>query len=179
MNKMVLLGFGFFSFTLFAAFRPDKGTLDFPTLLRMDTAITVTAAVVPANSALVSSQNENTQLSAYNNSADLLANASTSSVAHFTAFKLHPMAVSYVKDYQEENEDRLQKMKASQMAQFNMIDNILEGYSLPKQLKYLAVIESDLSSNAVSCVGAVGPWQLMSETGRLLGLKINKYHDGT
>ncbi|PWT95073.1 MAG: lytic transglycosylase [Bacteroidetes bacterium] len=177
MNKMVLLGFGFFSFTLFAAFRADNGNLDFPTLLKMDTAITATSAVVPANSASISSQNENIQLSAYNNGADLLANAGTSTVARFSAFQLHPMAVSYVNDYKEENEERLQKMKTKQIAQFNLIDNILERYSLPKELKYLAVIESDLSSNAVSRVGAVGPWQLMSETGRLLGLKINKYND--
>ena len=180
MNKMVLLGFGFFSFTLFAAFKADNGNLDFPTLLKMDTVITATNAVVSANSASISTQNENSKLSAYNNGGgyeDLLANAGSSSVARFSAFQLHPMAVNYVKDYQEENESRLQKMKTRQVAQFNMIDNILERYSLPKELKYLAVIESDLSSNAVSWAGAVGPWQLMSETGRLLGLKINKYHD--
>jgi len=181
MNKMVLLGFGFISFTLFAAFKaPDHGIQDFTTLIKKDTAITAPDAAIVANSASVPSQSDKSKASSDNNNVayeDLLANTGSSSVARFSAFKLHPLAVTYVKDYQEENEGRLQKMKSSQMAQFNMIDNILGRYSLPKELKYLAVIESDLSSDAVSWAGAVGPWQLMAETGKLLGLKISKYHD--
>jgi membrane-bound lytic murein transglycosylase D len=34
------------------------------------------------------------------------------------------------------------------------------------------VIESNLKPTALSCVGAVGPWQLMPATARLLGLKV-------
>jgi len=182
MNKMVLLGFGFISFTMFAAFKtPDHGIQDFTTLFKKDTAITAPEASIAANSASASSQSDKSKASSDNNNneayRDLLANTGASSVARFSAFKLHPLAVNYVKDYQEENEERLQKMKSNQMAQFNMIDNILVRYSLPKELKYLAVIESDLSSNAVSWAGAVGPWQLMAQTGKLLGLKISRYHD--
>jgi membrane-bound lytic murein transglycosylase D len=40
-------------------------------------------------------------------------------------------------------------------------------------LKYLAVIESELKPTATSWVGAVGPWQLMPATARLLGLKVS------
>ncbi len=39
------------------------------------------------------------------------------------------------------------------------------------------MIESDLKSSAVSRVGAVGPWQLMPQTARDLGLKVNKNVD--
>ena len=42
-----------------------------------------------------------------------------------------------------------------------MIDNIFTQYGLPTELKYLAIIESQLKSRAVSRVGAVGPWQFM------------------
>lgn len=90
---------------------------------------------------------------------------------------LHPMAIAFVKDYLEENEERLEKMKATSVAQFRMIDNILTRYHLPSELKYLAVIESNLKSSAFSNKGAVGPWQFMPETGRLMGLKINASRD--
>jgi membrane-bound lytic murein transglycosylase D len=53
----------------------------------------------------------------------------------------------------------------------------LTQYGLPKELKYLAVIESNLKSSAVSKVGAVGPWQLMPQTARDLGLKVTRSND--
>lgn len=90
---------------------------------------------------------------------------------------LHPRAIPFVKDYLEDNQERLMKMKSTALPYFTLIDNILGKYNLPRELKYLAVIESDLQSHATSWAGAVGPWQFMAETGRLYGLKINKYHD--
>lgn len=40
---------------------------------------------------------------------------------------------------------------------FNLIDQIFAQYGLPRELKYLAVIESNLNSGATSWVGAGGP----------------------
>lgn len=68
-------------------------------------------------------------------------------------------------------------MKTWGQPYFNTIDNILVKYNLPKELKYLAVIESELKPTATSWVGAVGPWQLMPETARILGLTVNKKVD--
>jgi membrane-bound lytic murein transglycosylase D len=90
---------------------------------------------------------------------------------------LHPRAIPFVKDYLEDNQERLIKMKATALPYFTMIDNILGKYNMPTELKYLAVIESDLKSSAVSWAGAVGPWQFMPETGRLYGLKVSKSRD--
>ncbi|WP_336516308.1 lytic transglycosylase domain-containing protein [Pollutibacter soli] len=90
---------------------------------------------------------------------------------------LHPMAVSFVKGYMSENTSRLEKMRSTGISNFRTIDNILGKYRLPEGLKYLAVIESDLKSTALSRVGALGPWQLMPETARLLGLKVGKGRD--
>jgi len=86
--------------------------------------------------------------------------------------KLNARAVSFVKDYMDSEGKNLEKMKTWGQPYFNTIDNILVKYNLPKELKYLAVIESELKSTATSWVGAVGPWQLMPETARLLGLKV-------
>ena len=81
---------------------------------------------------------------------------------------LHPRAIPFVKDYLEIHETRLIRMKSTATPYFQMIDNILASQNLPRELKYLAVIESDLKSSATSWVGAVGPWQFMPETGRLM-----------
>ena len=57
---------------------------------------------------------------------------------------------------------------------FDMMDAILTQHGLPKELKYLAVIESQLKTNARSWAGAVGPWQFMPATARNMGLKVER-----
>lgn len=87
--------------------------------------------------------------------------------------KLNPRAVSFVQDYMEVNSKDLLKIKDWGRPYFNMMDAVLSKYNLPVELKYLAVIESQLKSTATSWAGAVGPWQLMPVTARQLGLKVN------
>jgi membrane-bound lytic murein transglycosylase D len=91
--------------------------------------------------------------------------------------ELNPRAISFVKDYLEVHEERLEKMKTWGAPYFLIIENILAKYRLPKTLKYLAVIESDLKSTAVSHAGAGGPWQLMPETAKELGLIVTNEKD--
>jgi membrane-bound lytic murein transglycosylase D len=91
--------------------------------------------------------------------------------------RLNPRAVSFVKDYIEKNADDLADMKSWGRPYFNMMDAVLIAHNLPKELKYLAVIESELHRSALSRVGARGPWQLMAGTARCLGLKVNKHID--
>jgi hypothetical protein len=83
----------------------------------------------------------------------------------------------FVKIYIQENRKNLYKIKKRSSSPFIMIDSVLKHYGLPVQLKYLAVVESELKTRAVSRVGAAGPWQLMPATARILGLKINSRHD--
>jgi membrane-bound lytic murein transglycosylase D len=94
-----------------------------------------------------------------------------------TAFKLNPKAVSFVQDYMGDEGDRLTKMKSWAKPFFNRIDEIFSKRNLPVELKYLAVIESDLKSSATSRVGAAGPWQFMAETARDLGLRVSRKVD--
>lgn len=91
--------------------------------------------------------------------------------------KLNPRAVSFVQDYIESYGKSLHAMKDWALPYFNMMDGIMLQYGLPRELKYLAVIESKLKSNAVSHAGAVGPWQFMRGTAIRLGLKVNKSVD--
>ena len=50
-------------------------------------------------------------------------------------------------------------------------------YGLPLELKYMAVIESNLNPVAVSKAGAKGIWQFMYQTARRYGLAINSFVD--
>ena len=91
--------------------------------------------------------------------------------------QLNPRAISFVDDYMIKNRKSLEKLKGWGRPYFDMIDAVLTYHSLPRELKYLAVIESYLKTYAVSWAGAVGPWQFMPATGRRMGLKVNEYVD--
>ncbi len=53
---------------------------------------------------------------------------------------------------------------------FPMIEERLRHYNLPDDLKWVAIVESDLVPNVVSPKGAAGPWQFMPGTGSAYGL---------
>lgn len=56
-----------------------------------------------------------------------------------------------------------------------MIEEAIDRYNVPKELKYLPVIESAMKPQAVSRAGAKGLWQFMFGTSKLYGLKSNNY----
>lgn len=60
---------------------------------------------------------------------------------------------------------------------FPLIEPILKREGLPDDLKYLAVIESNLNPLAKSPAGAVGLWQFMPTTGKEYGLEVNNEVD--
>ena len=91
--------------------------------------------------------------------------------------QVNPHAESYMQDYLNNHSKYLTGMKGWGMPYFNLIDNIFSQYGLPKELKYLAVIESNLSAAATSWVGAGGPWQFMPYTARDFGLVVNGSYD--
>ncbi len=91
--------------------------------------------------------------------------------------RLNPKALNFVQDYMKDNWEELHNLRGWGRPYFSLIENILTQYGLPKELKYLAVIESNLKSTAVSRVGAKGPWQLMPQTARDLGLTVNRTVD--
>ena len=91
--------------------------------------------------------------------------------------QVNPYAENYMQDYLQAHGKYLQQLKLNSMSYFNYIDGILSQYGLPKELKYLAVIESNLKSNALSVAGARGPWQFMSYTARDFGLQVNQHVD--
>ncbi len=91
--------------------------------------------------------------------------------------QVNPNAESYMQDYLQAHSKSLLQMKNWGQPYFNLIENILSQYGLPRELKYVAVIESNLKTGATSWVGAAGPWQFMPETARQYGLVVNAYVD--
>lgn len=58
---------------------------------------------------------------------------------------------------------------------FPLFESKLDEYGLPRELKYLAVVESALNPRAGSWAGASGLWQFMPATGAEYGLSKNSY----
>lgn len=83
----------------------------------------------------------------------------------------------FVRKYLEIHYNTLGSVQNRSASPFSIIDSELAKRQMPKELKYLAVIESALNFNAVSHAGAVGPWQLMETTARMLGLTVSRKHD--
>ncbi len=91
--------------------------------------------------------------------------------------QINPNAELFVQEYIKRHSDHLQKMKRWGQPYFNLIETVLQQYGLPKELKYIAVIESNLSTAATSNKGAGGPWQFMPYTARDFGLVVNHFQD--
>lgn len=84
---------------------------------------------------------------------------------------------TFVDKYIRNNDESLSSIRARSKRPFAIIDSVMNVYGLPGELRYLAVIESELKATATSRVGARGPWQLMAGTARDLGLKVNRWSD--
>lgn len=60
---------------------------------------------------------------------------------------------------------------------FPMIEELLDRFGIPLEMKYLAIVESALNPIARSPVGAGGLWQFMYGTGKQYRLNVNSYVD--
>lgn len=111
-----------------------------------------------------------------NNSSGFILSTETY-YANAPKIALNKHASKFVKTFLVKEDEALQKAKGRSIPYFKMMDEIFTRYQLPVELKYLAVVESDLKTSAVSRVGAKGLWQFMPQTARDLGLKITYKYD--
>lgn len=84
---------------------------------------------------------------------------------------------NYIHVYTHKRRENVQAMIGLSDYYFPIIEEIFEGYGIPTELKYMAIIESALNPRAVSRVGATGMWQFMYGTARMYNLTVNSIVD--
>lgn len=88
-----------------------------------------------------------------------------------------PAVKSYLNTYIVRRPDHTSEMLGWAAVYFPIFEKALEAEGLPKDLKYLSIVESALNPSAISRSGAGGLWQFMKPTARECGLKISSYVD--
>ena len=79
--------------------------------------------------------------------------------------------------YVERRRNLVEYMLGLEAFYFPMIEETLDKYGLPLELKYLVIVESAMNPIALSRAGASGLWQFMITTGKIYGLEINSLID--
>jgi membrane-bound lytic murein transglycosylase D len=87
---------------------------------------------------------------------------------------LNPKVISFAEKFIRRESHEFTKMKVWGKPYFTLYDKVFAQQDLPKELKYLSVIESHLRKGLTSPAGAVGPWQLMKAEAKRNGLKLTK-----
>jgi membrane-bound lytic murein transglycosylase D len=98
--------------------------------------------------------------------------------------KTSPIRLDYNKDvkryidlYLTERRDQMAHMLGLAEMYFPIFEDYLDRYHLPQELKYLPMVESALDPLAQSKSGAMGLWQLLLNSSKLLGLDVTSYVD--
>jgi membrane-bound lytic murein transglycosylase D len=89
----------------------------------------------------------------------------------------NPVVLSFIKMYTERKRDQVERMIGLSEYYFPMFEEALDKYNLPLELKYLPIIESALNPIATSRAGAMGLWQFMYGTAKLLNMEITSFVD--
>jgi membrane-bound lytic murein transglycosylase D len=90
---------------------------------------------------------------------------------------LNKKAGSFLKIYLKKNNQTLIVARQRSKTFFSIMDSVFVMYDLPVQLKYIAVVESNLKTSAGSHAGAAGIWQLMPLAAKSFGLKVTEKVD--
>jgi len=83
---------------------------------------------------------------------------------------------NYIDLYSQNREEMGQVIGLSKYY-FPIYEKIFRAAGIPTEIEYLSIVESKLDPNAISRVGATGPWQFMSTTAKLYGLNMDGYID--
>ncbi len=82
-----------------------------------------------------------------------------------------------IKRYMLQGRNETKKLIERSFYYFPLFDHYFDKYNVPKELKYITLLESSLKPNRKSAVGARGLWQLMPATARWMGLSVDNTVD--
>jgi membrane-bound lytic murein transglycosylase D len=91
--------------------------------------------------------------------------------------EMQPLVAQYIQFFQGPGRKWFRKWMSRSTRYIPAMEPILESQGLPKDTVYLAMIESGFSAHAYSWARAAGPWQFISATARLYGLKQDFWVD--
>lgn len=83
---------------------------------------------------------------------------------------------SYIDQYAA-NREEMGRVIGLSKYYFPIYEKIFHEAGIPQEIEYLSIVESKLDPNAVSRVGATGPWQFMGTTAKIYGLNMDDYVD--
>ncbi len=84
---------------------------------------------------------------------------------------------AYIDVYTIKRRKHLAEIISRSKLYFPLIEEYLDKYDLPLELKYMAVIESALDPRAKSKSGAKGLWQFLYHAGTMFDLQVTTYMD--
>lgn len=89
----------------------------------------------------------------------------------------HPLVDTYVDYFTRRGRWFFERWLGRSARYIPIMQPILESYGLPRDLVYLAMIESGFSAKAYSSAAAVGFWQFIRSTGTMYGLRNDFWVD--
>ena len=92
-------------------------------------------------------------------------------------FSYNKSTLYYINRYLEKDVKLISRMLGISPYYFPMMEQQLDRFQIPLELKYLSIVESALNPKARSGSGATGLWQFMYPTGEEYGLKVTSYID--
>ncbi len=108
-----------------------------------------------------------------NNLTEARFNELTNSIGSTINFKYDPMVRTQIQYMINPASSFLYKACMRKDVYFRVFEETLDRKGMPQEIKYLSIVESLLSPNAVSWCGATGLWQFMPATGRMMDLQID------
>ncbi len=100
------------------------------------------------------------------------------SVAKDVQLDYNEFVQTYIDSYTSSNRrDEVSQIIGLSKYYFPIYEKAFRDAGIPEEIKYLSIVESALNPNAVSRVGATGPWQFMFSTAKSYGLNMNNYVD--
>ena len=90
---------------------------------------------------------------------------------------LNDKVLTWVRLFTTDKRGYIERTLERGAAYFPMIRQVFAEEGIPQDLAYLGFVESGYINQAKSYARAVGMWQFMPSTGRLFGLKINRWVD--
>ncbi len=83
----------------------------------------------------------------------------------------------YIELYAVRKRELVSRAMGLSQLYFPMIEQLLDKYNIPLEMKYLCIVESAMNPRVRSRAGAMGLWQFMYTTGIMYDLKVTSYVD--